>query len=264
VTGRSLWVADAGRTQRRGKWPPNLWVASGSPCRRTGWPFTRSDTNAGRYTSTNSTSRPTSSGASRSVVSSRYLSTRLGSSRPRCVAAESGVARRPAPRASSWRPAVPLRPHSPRRAGRRAAPPRRKAQRARRADGPDRHTMRNTKANSEKRGAHCRGAMRGVSRFSVDPRVLVSRKTSAPAREQRPDNLGPQSRARTGCRTWPARIVPSRLTPLRTAPAAPMPPPMHMVTTTYFTPRRLPSISAWPPAACPTRRTGGRPRWRRR
>jgi len=30
------------------------------------------------------------------------------------------------------------------------------------------------------------------------------------------------------------------------SPAAPMPPPMHMVTTTCFTPRRRPSISAWP------------------
>ena len=29
-------------------------------------------------------------------------------------------------------------------------------------------------------------------------------------------------------------------------PAAPMPVPTHMVTTTYLTPRRLPSISAWP------------------
>jgi hypothetical protein len=28
------------------------------------------------------------------------------------------------------------------------------------------------------------------------------------------------------------------------SPAAPCPPPMHMVTTTYFAPRRLPSISA--------------------
>ena len=33
------------------------------------------------------------------------------------------------------------------------------------------------------------------------------------------------------------------------SPAAPMPPPTHIVTTTYLTPRRLPSISA-----CPTRR----------
>ena len=30
------------------------------------------------------------------------------------------------------------------------------------------------------------------------------------------------------------------------SPAAPMPPPTHMVMTTYFTPRRLPSINAWP------------------
>ncbi len=30
------------------------------------------------------------------------------------------------------------------------------------------------------------------------------------------------------------------------SPAAPMPPPMHIVTTTYLTPRRLPSINAWP------------------
>ncbi len=29
-------------------------------------------------------------------------------------------------------------------------------------------------------------------------------------------------------------------------PAAPMPPPMHIVTQTFFAPRRLPSISAWP------------------
>ena len=29
-------------------------------------------------------------------------------------------------------------------------------------------------------------------------------------------------------------------------PAAPMPPPMHIVTTTYFTPSRLPASSAWP------------------
>ena len=35
------------------------------------------------------------------------------------------------------------------------------------------------------------------------------------------------------------------------SPAAPMPPPMHIVTTTYFTPRRLPSISAWPTRRAP-------------
>ncbi|MCY1526494.1 hypothetical protein D9M68_615210 [compost metagenome] len=29
-------------------------------------------------------------------------------------------------------------------------------------------------------------------------------------------------------------------------PAAPMPPPMHIVTTTFLAPRRLPSMSAWP------------------
>ena len=35
------------------------------------------------------------------------------------------------------------------------------------------------------------------------------------------------------------------------SPAAPWPPPMHMVTTTYLTPRRLPSISAWPTMRAP-------------
>ncbi len=39
-------------------------------------------------------------------------------------------------------------------------------------------------------------------------------------------------------------------------PAAPMPPPMHMVTTTYFTPRRLPSISAWPVRRAPRHAVG--------
>src|SRR5690606_26894586 len=34
-------------------------------------------------------------------------------------------------------------------------------------------------------------------------------------------------------------------------PAAPCPPPMHMVTTTYLAPRRLPSISAWPVSRLP-------------
>src|SRR5205823_5901320 len=34
-------------------------------------------------------------------------------------------------------------------------------------------------------------------------------------------------------------------------PAAPMPPPMHIVTTTFFAPRRLPSMSAWPVRRCP-------------
>jgi hypothetical protein len=34
-------------------------------------------------------------------------------------------------------------------------------------------------------------------------------------------------------------------------PAAPMPPPMHMVTQTRLAPRRLPSISAWPVSRCP-------------
>ncbi|MCY1541001.1 hypothetical protein D9M68_766730 [compost metagenome] len=34
-------------------------------------------------------------------------------------------------------------------------------------------------------------------------------------------------------------------------PAAPMPPPTHMVTTTYFTPRRLPSSRAWPTMRAP-------------
>ena len=29
-------------------------------------------------------------------------------------------------------------------------------------------------------------------------------------------------------------------------PAAPIPPPTHIVTQTYLAPRRLPSISAWP------------------
>ena len=35
------------------------------------------------------------------------------------------------------------------------------------------------------------------------------------------------------------------------SPAAPMPPPTHIVTTTYFAPRRLPSISAWPVMRAP-------------
>jgi len=35
------------------------------------------------------------------------------------------------------------------------------------------------------------------------------------------------------------------------SPAAPIPPPMHMVTTTSFAPRRLPSMSAWPTSRAP-------------
>lgn len=53
----------------------------------------------------------------------------------------------------------------------------------------------------------------------------------------------------------PAHVAPTaRLRPAlghatSKRPAAPMPPPMHIVTTTYFTPRRFPSMSA-----CPTMR----------
>src|SRR4029079_1761521 len=39
-------------------------------------------------------------------------------------------------------------------------------------------------------------------------------------------------------------------------PAAPMPPPMHIVTTTYLTPRRLPSSRAWPASRVPDTPSG--------
>jgi len=39
--------------------------------------------------------------------------------------------------------------------------------------------------------------------------------------------------------------------PTSNNPAAPIPPPTHIVTTTYFAPRRLPSISAWPVIRAP-------------
>ncbi len=44
---------------------------------------------------------------------------------------------------------------------------------------------------------------------------------------------------------------PSRDHAISNSPAAPCPPPMHMVTTTYFAPRRLPSIRAWPARRAP-------------
>ena len=60
---------------------------------------------------------------------------------------------------------------------------------------------------------------------------------------------------------WPVRDL-SDSTSNR--PAAPMPPPMHMVTTTRRAPRRLPSISRARPGARRTCRKGGRWRSRRR
>src|SRR5262245_34508895 len=45
-------------------------------------------------------------------------------------------------------------------------------------------------------------------------------------------------------------ITPSAQT-ISNRPAAPWPPPMHMVTTAYLTPRRLPSMSAWPVMRAP-------------
>ena len=48
-----------------------------------------------------------------------------------------------------------------------------------------------------------------------------------------------------------AQIHRSLLQTISNRPAAPWPPPMHMVTTAYFTPRRLPSISAWPVMRAP-------------
>ena len=40
------------------------------------------------------------------------------------------------------------------------------------------------------------------------------------------------------------------------SPAAPMPPPMHIVTTTRLAPRRLPSMSAWPTSRWPRHAVG--------
>ena len=57
--------------------------------------------------------------------------------------------------------------------------------------------------------------------------------------------------ARSGPLAWCRRTVfrpPAPAEPQQTSnsPAAPMPPPMHMVHTTCFAPRRRPSIKAWP------------------
>src|SRR6185436_14101683 len=47
-----------------------------------------------------------------------------------------------------------------------------------------------------------------------------------------------------GCRHVPDQKISN-------SPAAPMPPPTHIVTTPYFAPRRLPSISRWPAMRAP-------------
>src|SRR5262245_15439254 len=44
---------------------------------------------------------------------------------------------------------------------------------------------------------------------------------------------------------------PGRFHSTSNKPAAPIPPPMHIVTTTCLTPRRLPSMSAWPVRRAP-------------
>src|SRR5690606_13394688 len=51
----------------------------------------------------------------------------------------------------------------------------------------------------------------------------------------------------------PEAALPVSAQPYSTSnsPAAPMPPPTHMVITTYFTPRRLPSSRAWPTMRAP-------------
>ena len=49
----------------------------------------------------------------------------------------------------------------------------------------------------------------------------------------------PRDRSSAGIRVKPVLAISN-------SPAAPWPPPMHMVTTTRLAPRRLPSISAWP------------------
>ena len=48
-----------------------------------------------------------------------------------------------------------------------------------------------------------------------------------------------------------ARSLPFMRYRTSNSPAAPMPPPTHIVTTTYFVPRRLPSIRAWPVIRAP-------------
>ena len=64
---------------------------------------------------------------------------------------------------------------------------------------------------------------------------------------------GEDGRGGDGENAPPPGLTPSAAEPHATSnsPAAPMPPPMHIVTTTFFAPRRLPSIKAWPTRRAP-------------
>lgn len=66
------------------------------------------------------------------------------------------------------------------------------------------------------------------------------------------DNRLAHKKGGAGCPTPPLLTPPKRGNySTSNNPAAPWPPPMHIVTTTYFAPRRLPSISAWPVPRAP-------------
>mgnify|MGYP000933125057 CR=1 FL=1 len=57
--------------------------------------------------------------------------------------------------------------------------------------------------------------------------------------------------ARNGIRRFQFAEREGRAHATSNRPAAPMPPPMHMVTTIFLAPRRLPSMSAWPTRRAP-------------
>ena len=84
-----------------------------------------------------------------------------------------------------------------------------------------------------------KGEIVGIDDLLCHEKVLrVSLKQTGSAKKQNP------SRARVRLRVTACNLL--RDQTISNRPAAPWPPPMHMVTTTYLTPRRLPSISAWP------------------
>ncbi len=107
------------------------------------------------------------------------------------------------------------------------------------------------KRRGQHAGAHGRrqpGVRRGRDPVTHRSRPIVARARPGLGRRER------RGRETPPAPSDPVAALRPCAQPTSNRPAAPMPPPMHMVTTTFFAPRRLPSISA-----CPARRAPDMP-----
>ncbi len=119
------------------------------------------------------------------------------------------------------------------------------------------------RASRARRGWHAIPPCRPPARILPLRTLSDSRAGSLSARKAR---TSPRKASSSGVKFRSIALLSKKISfpRFRTGRPAPMPPAMHIVTTAYLAPRRLPSISTWPARRAPVMPKGGRWRSRRR